>query len=395
VNSSNNAKQEIAAADYPNIRLFQVGRVIAQEPQEDVPATWSECSPETVQDFSAVAYCFGRELYKKLGVPIGLLHTSWGGTGSESWTSADMMAANNAFKPILKKLEDSRAGYDAKYAEFEKNLAEYREKARKMRAAGEDPGREPRAPYGPIHQHAPSRLFNGMVAPLIPYAFQGAIWYQGEHNASRAYQYREIFPAMIQDWRNHWIRGDFPFLFVQLANFRERKTEPVEEDWAELREAQLMTLKMKNTGQAVIIDIGEADNIHPTNKQDVGHRLAVAARAQVYGEKIEYSGPMYEASRIVGKKVYLQFSHQGSGMTTKGDVALKGFAIAGADKKFVWADAEIVGGEIMVSSAMVPKPVAVRYGWANNPECNLYNREGLPASPFRTDTWKGITADNK
>jgi len=234
-----------------------------------------------------------------------------------------------------------------------------------------------------------------MIAPLIPYGIRGVIWYQGESNASRAYQYRTLFPAMIRDWRRNWGQGEFPFLFVQLANFMQTSPQPSESAWAELREAQLMTLSLPNTGMAVIIDIGEAADIHPKNKQDVGKRLALWALAKTYGKDIVYSGPLYKSMEIKGGKVVLHFDHVGTGLVAKGGEPLKGFAIAGKDRKFVWADARIVGDTVVVSSPEVPEPVAVRYAWADNPVCNLYNEQGLPASPFRTDDWPGVTAPKK
>jgi sialate O-acetylesterase len=234
-----------------------------------------------------------------------------------------------------------------------------------------------------------------MIAPLIPYGINGAIWYQGESNASRAYQYRKIFPAMIKNWREDWGQGDFSFLFVQLANFMETKPEPVESAWAELREAQSMTLDLPNTGMAVIIDIGEAKDIHPRNKQDVGKRLALWPLAKIYGKNVVYSGPLFKRMNIEGNKAVLSFDHVGGGLIAKGGGPLKGFAVAGADRKFVWADAKIDGDKVVVSSNAVSAPVAVRYAWADNPVCNFYNKEELPASPFRTDSWPGVTINSK
>ena len=241
------------------------------------------------------------------------------------------------------------------------------------------------------YSHYPSVLFNGMISPIIPYTLSGAIWYQGESNADRAYQYRTLFPKMIEDWRVRWRNGYFPFLFVQLANFEFRHEEPTESDWAELREAQLMTLDYPNTGMAVIIDIGEADDIHPRNKQDVGKRLYLAAKKVAYGEDLVYSGPIYNRMKIEGNKIQLEFENAGSGLVLKSSESLTGFAVAGQDKKFHWAKAEVVDNKIVVSSEMVKNPVAVRYAWDKNPVCTLFNNEGLPASPFRTDSWKGIT----
>jgi sialate O-acetylesterase len=245
----------------------------------------------------------------------------------------------------------------------------------------------PPIPQSPNTPNQPTVLYNAMISPLVPYAIQGAIWYQGESNADRACQYRELFPLMIRDWRKAWNK-DFPFYFVQLANFRERKAEPVESDWAELREAQLQTLYLKNTGMAVIIDIGEGADIHPKNKQEVGRRLALAAEANTYNRKIVFSGPVYQGYQLEDDKIRIQFKYAESGLKTNDGKALKGFAIAGPNHQFYWADASIEGNEVIVSSPKVKFPVAVRYAWADNPECNLYNGAGLPASPFRTDDWR-------
>jgi len=394
------AEKEIARATYPAIRLFTVKRTPAAEPEKDCEGSWVACSPETVGGFSAVGYFFGRALHEHLDVPVGLVNTSWGGTPSEAWTSPETVKKIGAFEPIVKRWDEQIATYAQRKAKWEATkddrLAAWKEAAAKAKAAGKRPPRRPRGPQDPtLDPHRPSVLFNGMIAPLLPMRIRGAIWYQGESNAGRAYQYRTIFPAMIRDWRTHWKQGDFPFLFVQLANFKKRQDEPGESDWAELREAQAMALSLPKTGQAVIIDIGEADDIHPKNKQDVGKRLALAARAVAYGEDVTYSGPTYKSMKVEDGKVRLTFDHVGGGLVAKGGGPLKGFAVAGADKKWVWADARIDGNAVVVSSKDVAKPVAVRYAWADNPECNLANKEGLPASPFRTDDWPGVTVDNQ
>lgn len=240
----------------------------------------------------------------------------------------------------------------------------------------------------------PGFLFNAMLNPLIPYSIKGAIWYQGEANTGQAYQYRELMPLMIKDWRDHW-GYDFPFYMVQLASFTAQQTAPVDATWAELREAQTRTLHLENTGMAVTIDIGDAFDIHPKNKQEVGRRLALAARAQTYGEKISYSGPMYDTYQIEGNKIRIYFKHTDGGLKTLNNEVIKGFTIAGIDHKFYWANAVIEGNTIVVSSPEVTFPIAVRYAWADNPICNLYNGANLPASPFRTDDWPGITFGNK
>jgi len=248
--------------------------------------------------------------------------------------------------------------------------------------------------YARNNPNRPTVLYNSMINGLVPYAFQGAIWYQGESNDSRAYQYREVFPLMINDWRKQWNKN-FPFYFVQLANFMATSKEPEESNWAELREAQSRTLNLGNTGMAVIIDIGDATDIHPKNKQEVGRRLALAARAQTYGEKIAYSGPRYDSYKMEGNQIRLSFKLTDGGLKTNDGQPLKGFSIAGLDHKFHWAEAKIEGNEVVVSSKEVDFPIAVRYAWANNPICNLFNGAGLPASPFRTDDWIGITYGKK
>ena len=392
VQNSSNAEKEIAAADYPRIRLFSVERKVADTPQPDCSGSWAECTPETIPAFSAAAYFFGRELHTELDIPIGLVHTSWGGTPAEAWTSEPMLKGNPAFEPILVRQKEIIENYPQAKKRYDEQLEQWKATVEKAKAEGTTPPRRPRPPRGPGHPHTPSGLYNAMIAPLIPYAIGGAIWYQGESNASRAYQYRELFPTMIECWRRSWGQGDFPFLFVQLANFMAVKPEPGDSAWAELREAQSMTLNRPNTGMAVIIDIGEADNIHPKNKQDVGKRLALWALAKTYGRDVVYSGPIYESMQRQGNKTVLRFDHVGGGLVAKGG-QLKGFAIAGDDRRFVWADARIEGDTVIVSSEKVARPAAVRYAWADNPVCNLYNEAGLPASPFRTDTWPGVTAD--
>jgi sialate O-acetylesterase len=250
----------------------------------------------------------------------------------------------------------------------------------------------PREPRGPNHPFAPATLYNGLLCPMFPMAIRGVIWYQGESNTGRAFVYRSLFPDLIRQWRKGFDQPDLPFLYVQLANFLREQADPNEAStWAELREAQLMTLRVPHTAMAVTIDAGEADNIHPRDKQTVGRRLALAALAQVYGRDIVYSGPIFREAAFFGPKVRLRFDHVGGGLTTPGHAPLKGFVIAGEDRRFVEANAQIDGNTVVVWSVDVPEPVAVRYGWANNPPCNLYNAEGLPASPFRTDDWPGVT----
>ncbi len=547
INAKDGAKA-VAEANYPQIHLFTVEKNTSATPLDDVKGRWVVTTPDTVGQFSAVGYFFGRELFQELKRPIGLIHTSWGGTPAESWTSYEALAANPQLKPIidryqesLKSLSDREKDYERAMAQWEQanlyldpgnkgealgyageslntadwkhmNLPQYFETAgldmdgavwfRKQIQipqswAGKDlvlnltpiddydttyfngtrvgglgretpdsyskprhytiPGRlvhpganviavrvfdsggnggfagsggmslspagdkssdviglegpwdykievmfepkhpdwgaRPQAP-GPNNQNSPSVLYNAMILPLTPYAIRGAIWYQGESNAGRAYQYRTLFPLMIRNWRQVWKEGNFPFYYVQLANYQARKPEPGDSDWAELREAQLMTLREPQTGMAVIIDIGDPKDIHPRDKLDVGHRLAIWALAQTYHQAVEYAGPLYDSLIIDGGQVRIRFKHA-EGLKTSNGQSPKGFAIAGPDHKFYWADARIDGETVVLSSSKVLKPLAVRYAWADNPEVNLYNSWNLPASPFRTDDWKGVTADRR
>ncbi|MBX3176210.1 MAG: sialate O-acetylesterase [Candidatus Hydrogenedentes bacterium] len=389
VQQSGNPEAEIAAANYPNIRLFHVTRKTADTPQEDCEGTWQVCTPETIPGFSAVAYYFGRELHTQLDVPVGLIHTSWGGTPSESWTSAETVAAVPAFAPITERWKKIVADWPQTQAAYDKQLAEWQAKKDRGEATDQD---KPRPPMGPDHPHRISSLYNAMIHPIVPFGIKGAIWYQGESNAGRAYQYNTIFPAMIQDWRAKWDQGDFPFYFVQLANFYPRKEEPAPESpWAELRFAQFLTLNLPNTGMASAIDIGEAGDIHPKNKQEVGRRLALWALNKDYFQRgVTPSGPLYKSHEIKDGKVIIHFNYAEGLHARYGDEG--GFTIAGEDQNFVWANAMIQGNTVVVSSPDVPDPKAVRYGWADNPVSTIYNAAGLPASPFRTDNWPWITA---
>lgn len=392
VNRALDAEQEIVDSEYPMIRLYTVKRVVAAQPLEDTEGSWVACGPETVGSFSAVGYFFGRDLHKTLSVPVGLINSSWSGTPAEAWTSLPTLEADPTFKPIFDRWDQIIADYPRAEQGYREKLAQWEQEVQKAMDEGRPAPRKPVPPRGPNHPHRPACLYNGMIAPLIPYAIKGVIWYQGESNAGRAYQYRKLFPKMIYDWRRSWGQGDFPFLFVQLANFMGAPPPPAESAWAELREAQLMTLLLPKTGMAAAIDIGESYNIHPKNKQDVGSRLALAAKAIAYDKDIVYSGPIYESITIEGSKIRIHFGYVGEGLMTKDDDPVKGFAIAGQNCKFVWAQAEIEGDTVVVWNNRVLNPIAVRYAWGDDPECNLYNKAGLPASPFRTDHWPGITA---
>jgi len=393
VSRSANFDQEQAAANHPRLRMLTVDRVTADTPQDRCGATWQVCTPETVGGFSATAYFFGRELHRELDVPVGLINSSWGGTPVQAWTCVKAQQALAELKPMLDDWDNRIATYDpeAAKARYEKQLAGWKEKAAEAKAAGKQAPRRPRAPVDPkVSPHRPASLFNGMIAPLVPYTLRGAIWYQGESNAggSAANLYGLQLATMIENWRQVWDQGDFAFEWVQLPNFRAPQQEPVETSgWVIVQEQMLKTLAVANTGMAITIDVGEADDIHPKNKQDIGKRLALWALGTTYGQDIVYSGPIYKSMCKQDGKIVLDFDHTGDGLVAKGG-KLKGFAIAGEDQEFVFADAEIADGKVVVSSPNVKNPVAVRYAWATNPDCNLHNSAGLPASPFRTDAWE-------
>jgi sialate O-acetylesterase len=394
VRASKDAESEIGRANHPQLRLFSVPRTVAASPLKDTAGSWSAASPQTIPDFSAVAYFFGREVLTAENVAVGLVHTSWGGTPAEAWTTRETMEAYPAFLSVLKRWDQIAAEYPAAKKKFDEDMEAWKKAAAEAKAGGAAEPPRPRPPTNPESPHNPASLYNGMIAPILPFGIKGAIWYQGESNAGRAYQYRSLFPAMIGDWRQAWGLGDFPFLFVQLANFMAVKPDPGDSAWAELREAQRMALALPRTGMAVTIDIGEANDIHPKNKQDVGRRLALAALAIGHGRDVVYSGPIYSGMLVEGSRCRVFFKHVGGGLVCKGD-ALAGFAVAGRDRAFAWATATIDGDTVVVASDKVPEPVAVRYAWADNPTCNLYNKADLPASPFRTDSWPGVTAKNE
>lgn len=557
------AAEEIARSANPMLRQFLVKKNATCDVQDDTEGTWVTASPQTSGGFSAAGYYFAKKLQNELKVPVGLVHTSWGGTPSEAWTSveaidsiadlktsrerdwavvkgypekkksfvegmnrwtkengredkptadpaayAGMDVSTEGWIPVKipgavtakglpeagviwlrKEIEITNTaadfslqfpidGYDSiywngelvkqtTYQDFPGTGYVRRHGSYSIKPAALKKGRNilairlyepvgpakisapmmagsfnligewqakaehefpsldaaklaaaPQPPVNPVTpQNVASCLFNGMVNPILPYAIRGAIWYQGESNAGRAIQYRTAFPLLIADWRKQWNQGDFPFYFCQLANYMPKKPEPGDSAWAELREAQSMTLGLPNTGQAVLIDIGESVDIHPRNKKDVGERLALIALARDYGKSVPFSGPVYDSMKVANGKVVLSFKSTDGGLVAKalpdrysvksqsGETAplvrnspnseMEGFAICGADRKWVWADAKISGNDVIVWSDNVSAPVAVRYAWAENPTCNLFNGAGLPASPFRTDDFPPVTKDGK
>ncbi len=379
--SSNDSDLERLTANYPNIRMINFPQVGSQEPiWSHDERKWQVCTPDNVNGFSAVGYFFARQIHQTTGVPVGMINNAWGGSACESWVNLDVLRSDGRFNKMIDswgnraKLYEDLSAKTSRSAEEEKSLKDL---------TGAMRGNQ-----------RPANIYNGVLHSHIGYGIRGAIWYQGESNAGRAYQYRDLFPLMIQNWRNEWGQGDFPFYWVQLADFKAEVTEPAESDWAELREAQTMTMdKLPNTGEAVIIDIGEGKDIHPKNKVDVGRRLARWALAKQYGIPIAYQSPRYESMEADGESIVLSFAHVAEGWRPFDVNDPIGFAIAGEDKKFYKADAKVLeGGKIRVSSAKVAKPMSVRYAWADNPVCNMFSKTGLPLTPFRTDDWPGVTA---
>ncbi|NNJ25258.1 sialate O-acetylesterase [Alienimonas chondri] len=390
LNNTLDGARDVQAAKSDEIRLFTVPKNSVREPQstlkgqpgqgEPSAAQWVKLSPEAAGNFSAVGYHFGQTIHNATGRPVGLIDSSWGGTPSEAWTREETLKELKTTAPLLERW----AGYDAAVA-----------------AGKETPGNWA-GKYGPTHSHHPANLNNGMIAPLVPFALKGAIWYQGESNADRAEQYDEIFPAMIEDWRDQFGQ-EIPFYWVQLANYRDYQEDPnAASDWAELREAQDNTLEeLENVGQAVILDIGEAADIHPRNKADVGKRLALAALRDVYGvKKSGMSSPRFKKAELKGNTATIAFETDGDSLQNRRDVYdeaggqhVLGFTVAGADKTFYQATAEVTGPDTVrvTAPAEVSEIAAVRYGWADNPRVTLFNTRGLPAAPFRTDDWPGVT----
>jgi sialate O-acetylesterase len=396
--STTGGKANVAIANFPNIRVFAVERKPVLQEAEDCGGEWRVCSPKTASKFSAVAYFVGRELHKNLDVPVGLIVSCWGGTYVESWTPWAQQADDSFALELRVPLEEKGKDYTPEKAQA-KYQAKLESWKKKSAAAA---GKKKRAPRKPtlqgdprLSQNNPATLYNGMIHPLAPFAIKGAVWYQGESNCktlARAEHYRVQLARMVTSWRSTWGQ-EFPFYSVQLPNFKKAQVNPVELDqsWAMIRESFVHAgINTPDVFTCSMIDLGEADNIHPRNKEDVGIRMGSTILHETYGQGTPTT-PFMQSFEIEGDKVVLTFDFSGTGLVAKGG-ELKSFAIAGADQKFVWADAVIVnrGGVdvVEVSAAGVRKPVAVRYAWADNPEgCNLYSKEGFPASPFRTDEW--------
>ena len=384
VNASNDPDLERLTAKFPKLRMINFPQVGTQEPiWTHADRKWTVCTPETVGNFSAVGYFFARQLHRTLDVPVGMINNAWGGSACEAWIKRDLLTADEKYKPLV----DRWTQREAQATELSGKTGLNDDQTKQFNILKGQMGGNSR----------PGNIYNGVLKSHLGYGIKGAIWYQGESNADRAYQYRDLFPLMIKSWRDEWAQGDFPFYWVQLADFYAENPNQFDSKWAELREAQTMTMaKLPNTGEAVIIDIGEGKDIHPKNKVDVGRRLARWALAKDYGIAIPYHSPQYKSMEKQGNKIVLTFDHVDGGWRPFETNELRGFAIAGEDKKFVWGTAKILpDGKIEVSAAGVETPASVRYGWADNPVLNMYSAAGLPLTPFRTDDWPGLTIDAK
>ncbi len=384
VNASVDPDLEKATAKFPRLRLISVPQVGTQETQWNFNGKWQACTPETIGNFSAVGYFFGRQLHQTLDVPVGLINDAWGGSACEAWIRRDLLAADPQYQPLLDR-----------WTQIEATFAKLSQKTDLTDDEKKQLGNVKNQMSGNAR---PGNIYNGVLKPTLGYGIRGAIWYQGESNAGRAYQYREMFPLMIKSWREEWGQGDFPFYWVQLADFMAEKPEPADSAWAELREAQTMTMsKLPNTGEAVIIDIGEGKDIHPKNKQGVAQRLARWALAEIHhAPGIPCRSPRYTSMDKEENKIVLTFEHVAGGWRPFDVNEPRGFSIASEDKKFVWAQAKIISPDkIEVWNDAIADPASVRYAWADNPVCNMYSAAGLPLTPFRTDDWPGVTINAK
>jgi len=386
-----NEADEIAAANYPSIRMFTGAWKNSYDPQTEISGAWLIVTPENVKEMSAIGYLFARDMQKELKVPFGIITEAFGASTAEAWTSREALAADPKLKPLIDTFDAKVVAYRTNPPDMTAAMKAWQEAATKAQAAGQ---RQPRRPSNgdPIgDQHNPTVMYNGMIAPVIPYAIKGVLWYQGEAINGGATGYK-LYPllqsTLIKDWRQRWGEGNFPFYICQLAPLKAWPTRP--DTWynnPDVREAQATVLSIPNTGMAVTIDIGDPANIHPKDKQDVADRLTRIALANTYDRNIEFSGPMYDSMKVEGDAIRIKFTHVDTGLVAKGG-ELKTFIIAGKDGKFVPATARIDHNTLVVSSPDVAVPAAVRYAWDNYPEgCNLYNGDGLPAPPFRTDTW--------
>jgi sialate O-acetylesterase len=388
-------QNEVHNANYPMLHLFTVQKTIASKPQHDVKGYWTAARPDSVNDFSAVGYFFGRELLKALNVPVGIVCASQGSTTAETWTSRGALEADPEFKSILDNEPKLLAPYPKVFTDYEAKYAEWKKDAEESERKGNPIAAAPSFPKDPRQSiDRPAVLFNGMIAPLTSYTIKGVIWYQGESNTERPMQYRKLFPALIRDWRRAWGQGDFPFLYVQLASWG---IQYFQLKFPELREAQTMALSLPNIGMAVTTDIGDGTDGHPKNKQDIGYRLALAARAIAYGQDVIYQGPTFDSMTIEGDTAHVHFKNATGGMSVKNwpPGYRSGFEIAGEDRRFVEAQSVLDGETFHVRSDLIKKPVAIRLNWKDQPWYHVYNHAGLPAVPFRTDNWTDPNSPNQ
>ncbi len=396
-----NHEQEIPAANYPQIRLCQIPHTVKDQPATDVAASWAPCTPDSVFKFSAVAYFTGRELYKKLNVPIGLIQVSWSGTNIEGWMPGEALQSDPDFKPlqdrwskVLQAYPQAKADFDAKLPDLTKTWQEASDKAK---AEGKPIPPEPKPPEGPGSRYSPAGIFDGAVFPLAPFALRGIVWYQGENNTAWAFLYRKELKALITGWRQLWDEGDLPFIIIQLPSASPLPPTTTSR-WAELRESQFKALDLPNTGMAVTIDLGDPlhhENLHPKNKQDVGLRTALVAEKLAYGMDVIASGPVFKTTTNAGDSIRVQFDNADGLKTKDGSAAVTGFEMAGDDKKYLPAVGTIDGDSIVLHADGLQNPQTVRYDWANYAEGNLYNGAGLPARPFRTDDFPLETVSAK
>lgn len=387
-----NGDLEAAATHHANLRLISVPQVGTQELKTDFNGKWQAATPETALSFSAVGLLYGRYIHEIVGVPVGLIDNSWGGSAAEAWIRRETIERDPRFAALMETTRKREADLQSEKgkAAFEASVEKWKVDSKK---AKQEKKAFPPAPVQWLTGNArPGNIFAGMVHPTLGYGIKGVIWYQGESNAGRAYEHATLFPFLIEQWRKEWGQGDFPFYWVQLADFKPEKAEPGDSDWAELRETQTKTLALPNTGQAVIIDLGEGRDIHPRNKHDVAARLVRWALVKDYGMKLPYRSPEFKSIAIKGNTATVTLDCFGSTLKAFDVPEVKGFAICGADKVWRWASAKIVAPDkVEVSSDQVTEPIAVRYAWADNPVCNLYSNDGLPVTPFRTDTFDMIT----
>ena len=374
-----NGEAEVAAAKYPRIRLYRAMHKISEFPVENlVGQGWRPCAPESAADFSAVAYHFGVELQERLGIPIGLIQTAWGGTRLEAWTSLGAITKDPALMPVLADWDRAMNDHALALLRYHRAAKDWEKAVPQWKAQHKLLPPPPERPLGPASPRRPGGLFNAMVAPVTRFGIRGVIWYQGEANADEDHApiYGRLFQAMIRSWRAAWGIGDFPFLYAQLSSYNAE-----DNGWPELREGQRQALALRNTAMAVTIDVGTPENIHPPDKKTVGRRLSLAARALSYGENVEYSGPLPRQVTAEADAIRIWFDHA-AGLAAHGG-PVRGFEIAGDDGRFVPAEARVEGDTVVAGSAGIERPIRVRYGWKNVPEGNLFNAAGLPASPFR------------